>query len=361
MQTISFDEIHEIARGSAVLASGGGGDPFRGELSVNAVLGRTGPVQLLGLDELDDDSFIASVFLIGAPVALLEKFPFCDELVRALQELERLKGRSIEAVFSVEAGGVNSMVPFSVAAILGIPVIDADTMGRAFPEMDLTLTNLAGISAGPVVITDDHGTLVSIDSPKNAILEKLSRAVSFRSGAAVAAAGFSGSVADLRPGLSEGSISLAQRLGQLMDAPHREPNEVWEEIVLEGGGCRLFDGKVVSAHQDVEEGWGVGNIEIEGSGVYAGKTMRIDVVNEYLAATIDHAPVATTPDIISIYDAASGSPLTSEGVRYGRRVGVIALPCDERWTTPNGLDLAGPRRFGYGFDYVDFRNPGGPA
>lgn len=361
MQTISFAEIHKIARGSAVLASGGGGDPFRGELSVSAALERTGPVQLIGLDELPDDAFIASVFLIGAPVALLEKFPFCDELVRAMRELERLKGRSVDAVFSVEAGGVNSMVPFSVAAIAGIPVIDADTMGRAFPEMDLTLINLAGVSSAPVVITDDYGTLISIDSADNVVLEKLSRAISFRSGAAVAAAGFSGTVSELRPGLSQGSISLAAELGQVMDLPDREPEDTWQEIVNIGRGRKLFDGKVVSAHQDVEQGWGVGTVQIEGSGKHRGTSMRVDVVNEYLAATVDGTPVASTPDIISIYDATSGTPLTSEGVRYGRRVGVIALPCDARWASPQGLALAGPRRFGYAFDYVDFRTGGGHA
>ena len=28
------------------------------------------------------------------------------------------------------------------------------------------------------------------------------------------------------------------------------------------------------------------------------------------------------------------------------------MPCDEKWRTPAGIDLGGPRHFGYDIDYV---------
>ena len=44
--------------------------------------------------------------------------------------------------------------------------------------------------------------------------------------------------------------------------------------------------------------------------------------------------------------------MTTEELRYGYRVTVIGAPCDPRWRTSQGLELVGPRYFGYDFDYV---------
>jgi uncharacterized protein len=355
MQTIGYEQLSDIARGSAVLAAGGGGEPFRGHMAVQATFDKFGPTQLVGIDELDDDALIASPFLIGAPVTLLEKFPFGDELVRAARELERRTGRTIEAVYAVEAGGVNSMVPFSVAARMGIPVLDADTMGRAYPAMDLTLVNLAGIQSTPIVMTDDYGSLITIDTNRNEIAETLGRAMTAKSGAVVAAAGFMGTAAQMRPGLAEGTISLAQSIGSMLRKSTAPPTQTWDQVLELTGGRRLFEGKVVSAGQDIESGWGVGTTLVEGTNAYEGLTMRIDVINEYLTAVVNGEALATAPDIITVYDAANGAPITSESVRYGFRIGVVAIPCDPRWTQPDGIALGGPARLGFDHDYVDFR------
>jgi hypothetical protein len=58
------------------------------------------------------------------------------------------------------------------------------------------------------------------------------------------------------------------------------------------------------------------------------------------------------PDIITVIDTESGYAIQTELVRYGQRVSVIAFPCDPIWRTPAGLELAGPRAFGYDIDYV---------
>ena len=51
-------------------------------------------------------------------------------------------------------------------------------------------------------------------------------------------------------------------------------------------------------------------------------------------------------------EAESGEPIPAEELRYGFRVCVIGLACDERWHTEAGLALTGPRRFGYDLDAV---------
>ncbi|MFI6723886.1 hypothetical protein [Streptomyces atratus] len=56
-----------------------------------------------------------------------------------------------------------------------------------------------------------------------------------------------------------------------------------------------------------------------------------------------------------VLDTDTGDPVTTESLRYGLRVSVLAAPCGPRWTTPGGLALAGPRYFGCDVDHLPFR------
>ncbi|HEX6989205.1 MAG TPA: hypothetical protein VF282_07005, partial [Bacillota bacterium] len=62
--------------------------------------------------------------------------------------------------------------------------------------------------------------------------------------------------------------------------------------------------------------------------------------------------LCSVPDLITMLDAENGTPITTEALRYGLRVQVVAIPCDWRWRLPAGLGIAGPRAFGYDYDYV---------
>ena len=57
--------------------------------------------------------------------------------------------------------------------------------------------------------------------------------------------------------------------------------------------------------------------------------------------------LATVPDLITVLDSQSGSPLGTPEYRYGLRVTVIGLAADPKWTkTKEGLTAGGPVRFG---------------
>jgi uncharacterized protein len=80
--------------------------------------------------------------------------------------------------------------------------------------------------------------------------------------------------------------------------------------------------------------------------------MALHFQNEHLVAEIDGTAVATTPDLIIVLDTESGEPITTEALRYGHRVSVLAAPADERWHSPEGIALVGPRYFGYDLDPI---------
>ena len=73
MRELDRQEIEDIARGSAVLGTGGGGDPYLGKLAALQAMRRYGPLQLVDADELPDDMLVAFPFAIGSPVPFLER------------------------------------------------------------------------------------------------------------------------------------------------------------------------------------------------------------------------------------------------------------------------------------------------
>ncbi|MEN9937377.1 MAG: hypothetical protein RLZZ387_3956 [Chloroflexota bacterium] len=74
--------------------------------------------------------------------------------------------------------------------------------------------------------------------------------------------------------------------------------------------------------------------------------------NEFLIALKDGEVRVALPDLITVLDAETGEPISTESLRYGCRVVMLAIPCHPKWRTPAGLALVGPRSFGYDVEYV---------
>ena len=60
-------------------------------------------------------------------------------------------------MMAAEIGGMNSIAPLYAAAVLGIPMLDADGMGRAYPEFQMVSAYIYGCQALPVSIADEKG------------------------------------------------------------------------------------------------------------------------------------------------------------------------------------------------------------
>ena len=182
MRQISADALDDIARGAAVLGTGGGGDPYIGKLMAQGTLRRCGDVDLLDPLELADDDLVVPSAMMGAPTVMVEKIPRGDEIVTAFQALQTYLGRPVRATMSCEAGGLNSTTPFTVAAELGIPLVDADMMGRAFPELQMCTPTLYGVTATPMAIADEKGNSAVINTINNRWTETLARTLTIDMG-----------------------------------------------------------------------------------------------------------------------------------------------------------------------------------
>ena len=47
-----------------------------------------------------------------------------------------------------------------------------------------------------------------------------------------------------------------------------------------------------------------------------------------------------------------GYPVTTESIRYGMRVGVLALPANPMLLTPEAMAVVGPQAFGFNVPYT---------
>lgn len=134
MREITADAIDDLATGAAILGTGGGGDPHVGKLMAQSAIAEHGPVALLDPADLPSDALVIPTAGMGAPTVLIEKLPSGSEPIAALRRVAAEFDRDVFATMPIECGGINSTIPFAVAAREGLPVVDADGMGRAFPE-----------------------------------------------------------------------------------------------------------------------------------------------------------------------------------------------------------------------------------
>jgi DUF917 family protein len=346
---LDSQSLRALARGCAVLGAGGGGDPYLGLLQALQATEDFGPVSLVDLSELPDDSLIMPCGGIGAPTVSIEKIENGDEGNRLRDQLELLTGRRVAALMAAEIGGSNGMLPVAWAARMGLPIADADGMGRAFPEVPQVTMHLAGISPSPAVMTDERGNLAVFQTISGHWMERLERAAAVEFGGAASSTEYTLTAAQAREATVRNSVSLAIRIGEAVINARTSPVDA---LIAEVSGYQLITGKIMDVERRTTSGFVRGSVVIEGLGPDTGRLLRLELQNENLVALERGRVLASVPDLISILDNETAGAIATERITYGQRVTVIAFACDPVWRTSKGIDLTGPRAFGYDFDYT---------
>lgn len=353
MRKIGKKEINDIAVGASLLGAGGGGDPYIGRLIALNAVEECGEVDLLSPDEVPDDAFIVPIAMMGAPTVLCEKAINGGEYRVLAQMVESYFGRKIYAFMPIEAGGVNSMLPFAAAARLGLPLVDCDGMGRAFPELQMVTFTLGGMSATPMALTDEKGNSCIFNTITNKWTEELARSVTMSCGGSVSVCLYTMSGAEMKKYAVRDIITRSERLGYALRAIKETSQEDTEARFLEiTEGYRLFKGKIVDVKREVRGAFNFGKVVLEGIGEYRNHSSYVEFQNENLSAVVDGRIVATVPDLICLVDSSTYTPVPTDALKYGKRVLVVGLKCFERWRSEEGLSLVGPRYFGIETDYI---------
>ena len=315
MKYLRIEDLEPLARGAAILGSGGGGDPAYELLMARYQMLLHGEAPLWDVSDLEDDSLVVPVAFMGAPLIGQEKLPSGKEFIAIFDAIEKKFGKRPTVIMPGEIGGSNALVPFCIG---NMPVLDADTIGRAFPELQMSVCNLFGIPPTPAFLANSLGECIEISAQSASEMEGMARdiAISFGSSCAIACYIMTGKQA--KETVVRGSISRAIHLGNTL-------------------GCEpcLAKGTIIDIAQEIKQGFLEGSVTLD-CGV------KIMYRNEYLVATQGDQILAVTPDIIVMMEQESGIPITSESLQYGLRVHVLSLPAPEIWKTKKGLQLVGP-------------------
>jgi uncharacterized protein len=359
---ITRRDITALALGSAVLGTGGGGNSYYGQLVASRLLADDASVRVIGIDEMDPASFAITLAAIGAPLVCLEKPPSMLALQSGFESVrDALKG-PVGAFFTAEIGGLQCMFPLLLGAQCGLPILDGDSIGRAFPELQMSTLSIYGTTHGlPSALSGDRGLLMAgvpkaerprgSSEPPGIERERAIRRMCAENGGLIymtAAHDYE----SMHRTLIRGTISLSLKIGRAIETARANHEDPQAAICNAAEGKRFVGGKVVDVQRTFRAGHDWGNLVIEGVDDDRGRRAAIDFKNEYLILKLDGAVVLTVPDLITLVETDSGAPVSTEILRPGLRVTVLGLPCSPLMRTERALRSVGPAAFGYDLTYT---------
>ncbi|PHR18173.1 MAG: hypothetical protein COA41_10325 [Sphingopyxis sp.] len=353
---ITLDNIEHLAIGSSFLGTGGGGDPYLGSLLCREAIAEHGPVDILPVGSLTDEDQVFIAAALGAPTVMIEKLFSIEDQHRAVDTLERFLGRKATAIISAEIGGCNSMMPVAYAAMRGLPIVDGDGMGRAFPELQMTSFNIEGVASAPMTIADEHGNSVVFQTTSGPKAEELARPVATAMGASVCMSCYPMTGEQARRAAIPNTLSGAVAIGEAI-ARHGSSTPPVERLVAVLRGHQyysdaavLFQGKITALERDTSKGWVFGSCTI--SALNGPGQAELKFQNENLVVHVDGKLRCVVPDLATVVDAETGHAIPTERLAYGQRVAVVGCSAPPMLRTARALEVVGPQCFGLAEEYV---------
>lgn len=350
-RTLALDDLRDLSVGAALLGTGGGGDPYIGRLMAEQAVREFGAPNVIAIEDVPDDFHVVTAAMVGAPTVMMEKGGSGHDIEHAVRAHAEYIRKMPDAIVPVEIGGMNSMIPIVAACRLGLPLIDCDGMGRAFPEVQMVTFNVGGISATPIAVVDEHLETVIVEATTAKRAENIVRAAAIQMGLSVLFCGYAMSGKELKEHCVPRTLSLALEIGRVIQqSSHSE--EPLEELLSflrttsEFNKCiQLFAGKVIDVRRETRRGFSVGHCKIAATG-REDDELEIQFQNEYLLAKHNGNPVAMVPDLITIIDSETIEPITVENLRFGQRVRVVGIKAADIMRTKAALEVFGPAAFG---------------
>ena len=342
--------LEDFARGAAFLGCGGGGDPYIGRLCCAHAIEMHGAPELLPLEALPDEANVFSVAGMGAPTVLVEKLFSLEEAHLAVSKLERFLGCRADAIIAAECGGINATLPVAYAAMRGLPVLDADGMGRAFPSIQMVSFNVYGVACTPMVIANEHGESVIIETDGALAAEEIGRSLVVQMGASAMLCCYPMTGAEAKRTAVAATQSVAYGIGRAISAGRGAGQPVaallayLRTTAYYRHAYLLFDGKILDVQRETTRGWVLGRCVLEALDG-RGACLEIRFQNENLCAQRDGCLIAMVPDLIVVVDRETAEPITTESLRYGQRVSVLGVSAPPAMRTSEALAVFGPQAF----------------
>ncbi|KUK02421.1 MAG: Uncharacterized protein XD58_1406, partial [Thermotoga sp. 50_1627] len=251
--------------------------------------------------------------------------------------------------------GANTPAAVTAASELGLTVVDGDFTGRAIPEIVQITPHLHGKDACPIASFDQWGNVCYIDKAISpAMAERIGKYLSAAAFGIAGQAGYLMPTSEMRTILVRNTLTECLEVGRLIRTERQKGGSPVEKLVSKLNGKLLFVGTVTGKHWEDRDGYYWGYHEVTGASNFRGHSFKIWFKNENHVSWFDNKPYVTSPDMLIVVTYPDCEPLYNPDIEKGMTVAVIGVPARKEFLCEKGLQVLGPRHFGFEFDYTPF-------
>ena len=311
--------------GGLLLGGGGGGSIAGGKQVLELMLSYSKQVEVLPIDAFEDEAMVVSASLVGSP-ASKDSFISPKHYGGVFDLLKKNYHRTIQGIITNEMGAQSSTNGWVLAAMTGLPLIDAPCNGRAHPTGimgSLCLHKFPEYRSVQVCAGGNKDKDIQLYVQGN-----IQHAAQQIRNASTSAGGFVTvlrnpvSISHTKRYAAIGAFSWSIQIGKIL---YENLGNV--DAVLDGLKTMLpiqaaFKGKISSFKLKTLGGFDRGKVTIKGNECEA----QITFWNEYIDLELDGTQYATFPDLIVLIDTRTGMPLTSDILETGQEVMIAVVP-----------------------------------
>ena len=340
MRELTEGDARNAVVGGGIFACGGGGWREHGEL-MGALATSIGRPVLCGVDELPDDSWVATVTAIGAPAAKDWEIRPVD-YVHALEKLIDVVPQPVSAVMTAQNGYSTTLNGWIQSAFLGVSVLDAAGDVRAHPTGKLGalgLTTRSGYLSTQVVSGGNrelHGHFTSVNQGTVQTCDDVLRDISVRTGGFIASARNVVELSWVKDNAALGAISTALELGRAMNEAADSGGGATGESVIDAivatMGARVVakDALQLEVPTVTRGGWDHGVLRVG--------EFTIPYLNEFMAVESGAQRIASYPDTIALVRTDTGESVAVRDAAAGMPVALVVVDASSLPLARSALD-----------------------
>jgi uncharacterized protein len=323
---LGLRDVEAAIRGGSVFAAGGGGWADHGRMLGTAAV-TIGEPELVSIDEVPDDAFIATAAAIGAPAGTTEWQMFGVDYVKSVEMLQEALGAPIYGLMIGQNGMSSTMNAWLPSALLGTKVVDAVGDIRAHPTGDMGSIGMAASPESTIQTAAgghraSHSYIELTARGATAKVSPILRKAADMAGGFIASCRNPVPASYVRKHAALGGISRALELGHaIMEAEEKGGRAIIDAICRVTSGEIIGTGKVTrKAVTYTEAAFDIGTITIRTDT----REVTLHVMNEYMAVETDSTRLATFPDVITTLNA-DGRPVSVGHITAGMELSVFHI------------------------------------
>ncbi len=315
--------------GGAILGAGGGGTIADGLQAGRDALALGSP-RMFTLAEIAPEAQVVTLSGVGG-VQSQSSAEMEQDFVQALKLFRRHEPMALGGLIASEVGPRAVTYGWGASLLTGIPLIDAPCNGRAHPlgtMGSLGLQNLAGYCPLTVAIArKPQSCSLQSEVFRDNVVRSAARIrqLAKQSGGSVAVVRNPVPASYLRNHAAVGGVKRAAELGRLFLAERQKGlANALEALAIKTNGEILMQGRIQRVVLKEDGGFTFGTVRVVDE--YASCHGEIAVCNEALQFTRNRVPLATFPDVITVFDVATRLPLNTGAMQAGQQVVVFQIP-----------------------------------